>query len=451
MPSREEHRQLELDDRAASSLARPRGSANRTAIVLVGVVSIGFVGWMFWSATRPQQQRSMLTPDDDTFKPMTYQAPVIDTPPAPHDTGKLVIQPPPPPPPPPAAPPAPPPADAGGTFPPMAAPAAVAAPPPLVDNSAEEERKRKEEEERQRWLRLKSPMVVTDAGGKGDSAAIGSDTAGTGQSQVAYQETDANRNFLNQTAASGVEISRATKNDRTDALVAQGTMIRGILETAIQSDLPGMVRAITTEDVWSFDGRRILIPAGTRLIGEYKSGLATGQTRVFIVWTRVLRADGVSVQLGSYGTDNLGRSGLTGQIDNHYAQRFGAAIMLSVIGGGAQYLGNLGSNAGNSQQTQTTSTDPITGITTTTTSSPNQNSIYAQQIAAQQVSQTMNQIASEALRNSINIAPTINVDQGASIMVFVRRDLDFSSLYPDPVTEMMKELRNGRVHPASTR
>ncbi len=451
MPSREDFRQLELDDRAASSLARSRGSANRTAMILVGVVSICFVGWMLWSATRPLQHKSMLTPDDDTFKPGTYQAPVIDTPPAPHDTGKLVIQPPPPPPPTPTAPPAPPPLDAGGAFPPLAAPGAVTAPPPLVDNSAEEERKRKEEEERQRWLRLKSPMMVADAGGQGESQAIGGDNAGSAGSQVAYQETDANRNFLNATAATGVEISRATKNDRTDALVAQGTMIRGILETAIQSDLPGMVRAVTTEDVWSFDGRRILIPSGTRLIGEYKSGLATGQTRVFIVWTRVLRSDGVSVQLGSYGTDNLGRSGLTGQIDNHYAERFGAAIMLSVIGGGAQYLGNLGSNSGNGRQTQTTSVDPTTGVTTTTSSSPNQSSMYAQQIAAQQVSQTMNQIASEALRNSINIAPTINVDQGAKIMVFVRRDLDFSSLYPDPVTEMMKELRNGRVHPTSNR
>ena len=83
-------------------------------------------------------------------------------------------------------------------------------------------------------------------------------------------------------------------------------MIKGILETAISSDLPGNVRATTTEDVYSFDGRRVLIPKGTMLTGEYRSGLNRGQSRIFIVWTRMLRADGVSLMLGWTGTDSLG-------------------------------------------------------------------------------------------------------------------------------------------------
>ena len=87
-------------------------------------------------------------------------------------------------------------------------------------------------------------------------------------------------------------------------------MIRGVLETGIQSDLPGNVRASVSEDVYSFDGRRVLIPKGTMLTGEYRSGVVRGQSRVLIIWTRMLRADGVSLMLGSYGTDNLGRSGL---------------------------------------------------------------------------------------------------------------------------------------------
>jgi type IV secretion system protein VirB10 len=151
----------------------------------------------------------------------------------------------------------------------------------------------------------------------------------------------------------------------------------------------------------------------------------------------------VSVQLGSYGTDDLGRSGLTGEVDKHYFERFGAAIMLSVIGGGAQYIGNLGTNQSNNQQTSTSTFDPATGLTTTTTTNPNQNDQQARQIAAQNASQTITQLANEALKNSINIPPTIHVDQGARIMVFVRRDLDFSSLYPDPVKEMIKELKSG--------
>lgn len=239
-------------------------------------------------------------------------------------------------------------------------------------------------------------------------------------------------------------MSKATKNSRTDALVAQGTMIKGVLETAIQSDLAGMVRAVVSEDVWSFDGRRVLIPGGSRLIGEYRSGLSQGQTRVFIVWTRLLRSDGVSVQLGSTGTDDLGRSGMPGEVDNHYFERFGSAILLSVVGGATQFIANLGNN-NDSANTNQTYTDPQTGQTVTIQSQPNQYSQSARQIGAQQVSQSLNRIAEEALRNSINIPPTIHVDQGSRIMVFVRRDLDFSAFYPDPVREALREIRRERA------
>lgn len=88
-------------------------------------------------------------------------------------------------------------------------------------------------------------------------------------------------------------------------MVPEGTLIPGILETAIVSDLPGQIRAIVSEDVYSFDGRRVLIPTGTRLIGEYQSEITQGQNRIFVIWTRMLRDDGVSVRLNSIGADSL--------------------------------------------------------------------------------------------------------------------------------------------------
>ncbi|ESW64232.1 TrbI/VirB10 family protein, partial [Mesorhizobium sp. LSJC280B00] len=188
----------------------------------------------------------------------------------------------------------------------------------------------------------------------------------------------------------------------------------------------------------------VFFPAGSRLIGEYRSGLATGQTRVFIVWTRLLRSDGMSVQLGSTGTDELGRSGMPGEVDNHYFERFGSAILLSVVGGATQFIANLG-NDQNGSNTNQTYTDPQTGQTVTIQTQPNQYLQSARQIGAQQVSQSLNRIAEEALRNSINIAPTIHVDQGSRIMVFVRRDLDFSEFYPDPVREALREIRRERA------
>jgi len=314
----------------------------------------------------------------------------------------------------------------------------------LARLSAEDERRRREEAEKLRWERLRSSLIVVD--NESASSTTRANVPGeTNPSALRVEaERDANRAFLNQAGQQGVETARATQVARIDALVAQGTMIRGIVETAIQSDLPGQIRAITSEDVWSFDGRRVLIPAGSRLIGEYRSGLARGQTRIFIVWQRMLRADGVSVQLGSIGTDDLGRAGVTGEVDNKYVERFGAAIMLSLIGGVSQFIAGLGQN----QQVQNAPiqiVDPVTGQVTTIQSQGNQTLLNARQIGAQTVSQTLTQLAQEALRDSINIPPTVHVDQGTRIMIFVRRDLDFSALYPDPVREEAGRLARGGV------
>ena len=257
------------------------------------------------------------------------------------------------------------------------------------------------------------------------------------------KEEDANRKFL-KNAENDVVRARATKNHRTDALVPQGFMIRGILETAISSDLPGNVRATTTEDVYSFDGRRVLIPKGTMLTGEYRSGLNRGQSRIFIVWTRMLRADGVSLMLGSYGTDSLGRSGLTGEVDKHFLDRFGNAALLTITGGVAQFVSQLGQNNNNQATNQTYAFDPTSGtlIPIAGTSSSNQIALNARSIGAQTMSQSIQKMAEEALKDEINIPPTIYVDQGTRIIVFVKRDLDFSDLYPDPVKEALYELKH---------
>ena len=317
-------------------------------------------------------------------------------------------------------------------MPPLPPPVAAAAPmqPPPDDS---EERRKREEEERRRWERLRSPMIVMD--GASAATLATADPATTG-SVASGAETDPSRRFLASAGNAATETSVATRNPRIDALVAQGTMIPGVLETAIQSDLPGQVRAITSDGVWSFDGRRLLIPKGSRLVGDYRSGIARGQTRVFIVWTRLLRADGVSVQLGSIGTDALGRSGLTGFVDNHYIQRFGSAIFLSILGAGAAYaLDNRSSGfiSGNDLPPEIQRA-----------LSERDRELGRRRSAAEAIGQTLTGLARDALQDSLSIPPTIHVDQGARIIVFVRRDLDFSSLYPDPVREALKELRNGR-------
>jgi type IV secretion system protein VirB10 len=255
------------------------------------------------------------------------------------------------------------------------------------------------------------------------------------------KEEDPHRRFL---ANSEHQVTKAYAEEvrRPDALVPQGYMIRATLETAIQSDLAGMVRAITTEDVYSFDGRRVLLPKGTMLTGEYKSGLAYGQTRVFVVWTRMLRADGVSLMLQSPGTDALGRSGLTGEVDTHFLQRFGSATLLTLAGGAAQFASALGQNY-NQYQGQQFVLDPASGtLIPLNAVSQGQILLNARQIGAQTVAQSVTRMAQEALRNDIKVPPTVHIDQGTPVIVFVKRDLDFSDLYPDPVKEALYELRH---------
>lgn len=315
-------------------------------------------------------------------------------------------------------------------------PVIVQAPPATFDEEAArraaEDAARLKHEEELRLARLQSNMLVVDQGTGNATGFGGSNSQASAASAAPGEETDPNRKFVASVSAQDVETVKATRNDRIDALIAQGTLIRGVLETAIQSDLPGMVRAITSNDTYSFDGRRILLPKGTMLTGEYRSGIARGQSRILIVWTRALRSDGTSVALGSYGTDDLGRSGVAGFVDKHYLERFGAASVLSIVGGVSSFIAGLNSNgtssAGTSSSRSSTSND-------------------AQTQAQQTISQTMAEMANTALKDSINIPPTIHVDQGTQIMVFVRRDLDFSSLYPDPVKEAVNELRRSHYTP----
>jgi len=288
---------------------------------------------------------------------------------------------------------------------------------------AEAERLRREKEQQALWERLRSSQMITDAtetGGTRQEAALSMLPDGQ-LIPVPGADTDANKAFLAQSEMHRNAMAKATRNQRTDALIAEGTVIRGFLETAINTDLPGLVRAVVREDVRSLDGRRILIPKGARLVGEYKSDLEQGQARVFIVWNRIIRTDGVSVDIGSPGADNLGRAGMPGRVDRHWLERFGSAIMLSVIGSGVDYLSSLGKK-NNSGTQVTVNAGPQAGVS---------------------AASSLGKIAEEDFKRTGKIPPTIHVDQGSPVIVLVRRDLDFSDLYADPVQQELARLRRG--------
>lgn len=231
---------------------------------------------------------------------------------------------------------------------------------------------------------LRAPALVIDNSSAPSPQQQAAQAAGGGSVTLSANDQFAAR-------VTGDVTQKAQKIGDPSKVVPQGAVIPAVLETAINSDLPGYTRAVVSRDIRSFDGTTVLIPRGSRLVGQYKSGLASGETRAFIIWTRLLRPDGLSVQLASPGIDDLGQAGMSGSVDTHFAKRFGAAMLLSVVNGLA---GALKSNNSNTI---------VIG-----TSADAQN------------------VATEALSNDVKIPPTIKVPQGAPIQVFAARDLDFA-------------------------
>lgn len=246
----------------------------------------------------------------------------------------------------------------------------------------------------------------------------GADQGGTGRSitrtfDTATRRADSARAFFDARSENEYEGVQATAIARPDATILQGTIIPGVLETAIQSDLPSLIRAVTSRDVYSYDGRRVLLPAGSRLIGEYSSAIARGQTRVFIIWTRAVTPDGISVALDSFGTDPVGRAGLAGRVDRHLLQRYGSAAVLTLISGAAQFL------AGIAQESVTPDATRV--------------EIEARVNAAEGVGENVQSLAEAALEENIDIPPTIHVAQGSRVHIIVTRDLSFADFFDDPI------------------
>lgn len=252
-------------------------------------------------------------------------------------------------------------------------------------------------EEQKRIERWQSPQLVYDSPAIKRPAIAKNQAGASAINASALSGQDQNANFAAAQTNATFKTANATMLQSPDTLVTQGTMIDGILETAIQSDLPGMVRAIVSEDVYSFDSSRLLIPRGSKLIGQYNSATVRGQSRVFIIWTRLIRHDGASIALASYGTDDLGRSGLGGRVDTHFFERFGSSVLLSMIDTGLK----IGAQSLNDPNTST---------------------------VALETGSDFSRSAEIALENSIAIKPTIHIDQGTQIKVFAGQDLSFASL-----------------------
>lgn len=222
--------------------------------------------------------------------------------------------------------------------------------------------------------RSNEPALVLDAV-SGDSGAPASNASGTTNDDAPVRTT-------------------VIRNRTT--IMPVGTIIPAVLETPIDSTRPGLVRAIVSEDARGFDGRQVLIPRGSRLIGEYQSDVRSGQNRVLVTWTRLIRPDGVAIRIGSPAADMLGGAGIPGHVNSFFFQRFASAVLQSALTVGV----NLASRPGNGSV--------IVGLPTSNTGAIGQDLIPGS-----------------------DLKPKIKVKQGAVLDIFVAHDLDFSgSPYP---------------------
>ena len=179
-------------------------------------------------------------------------------------------------------------------------------------------------------------------------------------------------------------------------LLPKGAFIDCTLETAIDSTLPGMTTCITATDTFSVDGKVVLLERGTKLVGETRGQVQQGSARVFVLWTEARTPTGVVVPLDSPGTDELGRAGLAGQVNRHFWERFGAAILVSVINGAVQAAAESSHSSGGTVILNPSSSQDV---------------------------------MTEILKDTVSIPPTVTKQQGDRIQVLVARDLDFRSVY----------------------
>lgn len=224
-----------------------------------------------------------------------------------------------------------------------------------------------------------SPLVI-DTGGQSNTAA--SPLSGSGSSSEAG-------------ALGGPMRVRASAFANRSMTVPQGYLIPAVLETGFDSTKPGFARAIVSRDVRGFDGKNVLIPRGSRLIGDYKSTVAQGQNRASIIWTRLIRPDGMTITIDSPAVDPVGRGGVPASVNTHFFARLGNALLQSTFAVGQALAGRA-------------VTGPVVVLQGNATNS-----------------------AAQAVAPVTDYTPTLKVPPGKSISIFVAHDLDFSSAGAD--------------------
>lgn len=230
-------------------------------------------------------------------------------------------------------------------------------------------------------------------GGQGSSA-----TAVSAEPRTAASNDTEDNELAARLVPTRLEGVRANILRNRPMLVTQGSVLPCVLETALDSSLPGFSTCVLPRDVLGSTGTIVLLEKGTRIVGEFRGGMRQGQRRLFVLWTRAETPHGVVVNLASPAADALGRAGFGGEVDTRFWDRFGGALLLSLVDAGAAFAGDQAGDGGAARY-------------------------YGYGATAGRGA------AAEAIRNTINIPPVLRKNQGEEVSIFVARDLDFSGVY----------------------
>lgn len=226
------------------------------------------------------------------------------------------------------------------------------------------------------------------------------DVYGAAKALDAAKNANQETGLANQFKSSKLMDGTVSKSGDATMLLAKGTTIPCTLRTKIDSTYKGFTTCQLSKDVYSANGKVLLLERGSTVFGEQNVEIKQGQARVAVLWSRIETPKGVSVDIDSPAAGQLGEMGIGAKVNNHFWKRFGGAIMLSMVK-------DLSANASTHLAKDGQSTENTT----------------------QNTSNAVEQMAAKALENTINIPPTATVNHGKLINILVVRDVDFGGVY----------------------
>ena len=202
------------------------------------------------------------------------------------------------------------------------------------------------------------------------------------------------------------EATSAQYINKPDALLVRGTYIRCVLETRIITDIPGFTSCLVTEPVYSINGRRLLLPKGSKMLGSYNVQ-DPKFPRVSVIWDRITTPNGIDVSMASPGIDNLGSAGHPGKLNSHWGSKISSALFISLLSDAFKYAGEKN------------------GPTTTTVTSGGQ---VIEQPFQSNTARTVERLANQAVDRYSSRPATVTINQGTVVSVYVAKDVDFSGV-----------------------